>query len=293
MYLPERGFVANMIRLSPEADERFNQLLREPRDGRALLGVPTVHRRLTRAGVMSFCLIEKNIFRSGLSQMLYADATEVRPFVNASDMFVQIRRLLATDPDAPACIWAYWGALDTIQHDYGTWGEAPTAEVRNLAYSLRTELLEPLRRSKNCRATLMLTADHGHIHVAEEDIISAKKLRKLRDALAVPPTGTTRSACLHLRNGATDSLKAYLKKALKDRALILSSSDALEAGLWGPGKARAEVPGRVGDLLLLMQGSHALFYPYRRGTRSSALAGGMHGGLREEEMLIPFFCTKL
>lgn len=293
MYLPERGFVANMIRLSPEADERSNQLLREPGDGRALLGVPTVHRRLTKGGIPSFCLIEKSIFRSGLSQMLYADATEVVPFINSSDMFVQVRRLLQTDPDAPACIWAYWGALDTIQHDYGTWGEAPTAEVRNLAYSLRMELLDPMRRSKGCRATLMLTADHGHIHVAEEDILPVNKFPKLKDALAVPPTGTTRSPCLHLRNGATDTLKKYLKRALDGRAMVLSSEEALAAGLWGPGRAREEAPGRVGDLLLLMQGSRALFYPYKKGVRPSALVGGMHGGLREEEMLIPFFCVKL
>ena len=225
--------------------------------------------------------------------MLYANTTEVLPFVNSSDMFVQIRRLLTMNPDAPTCIWAYWGALDTIQHDYGTWGEAPTAEVRNLAYSLRTELLEPMRRSKDCRATLMMTADHGHIQVAERDILPVKKFPKLKDALAVPPTGTTRSACLHLRNGATDAFKVYLKKALNGRATVLSSGDALEAGLWGPGKARAEMAGRVGDLLLLMQGSHALFYPYRKRARPSALAGGMHGGLSEEEMLIPFFCAKL
>ena len=179
------------------------------------------------------------------------------------------------------------------KRDYGTGGEAPTAEMRNLAYSLRTELLEPLKRSRDCRATLMMTADHGHIQIAEEDIISVKKLRKLTEALVVPPTGTTRSPYLHLRNGTSDALKAYLQKALDGRALILSSGDALEAGLWGPGKPRAEVAGRVGDLLALMQGSHALFYPYRKGARPSALAGGMHGGLREEEMLIPFFCAKL
>lgn len=293
MYLPERGVVANMIRLSPDADERPNQLLRKPQDGPALLGVPTVHRRLTRAGVLSICLIEKAIFRSGLSQMLYADATATIPYVSSSDLFVQIRKLLTTDPDAPACIWAYWGALDTIQHDYGTWGEEPAAEVRSLAYSLQTELIAPLSRSKRCAAALMLTADHGHIHVAVEDILSVMKFRRLREALAAPPTGTARSPYLHLRGGTADVLKDYLNRTLGDRVLALRSGEALAEGLWGPGKARAELPGRVGDLLLLMRDARMLFYPYRKGARPSSLAGGSHGGLREEEMLIPFLCVRL
>ncbi len=293
MYLPERGVVANMIRLSPDADERFNQLLRAPEDGPALLGVPTVHRRLTRAGVRSICLIEKAIFRSGLSQMLYADATATIPYVNSSDLFVQVRKLLETDPDQPACIWAYWGALDTIQHDYGTWGEEPAAEVRSLAYSLQTELVAPLRRSRGRAAALMLTADHGHIHVAEEDILPATRFRRLREALTAPPTGTGRSPYLHLKDGAAGALKDYLNRRLGDRVLALRSGEALEEGLWGPGEVRAEVPGRVGDLVLLMRGSRMLFYPYRKGAKPSVLAGGSHGGLHEEEMLIPFLCVKL
>ncbi|OGG50804.1 MAG: hypothetical protein A3F84_17445 [Candidatus Handelsmanbacteria bacterium RIFCSPLOWO2_12_FULL_64_10] len=293
MYLPERGVVANMIRLSPDADERPNQLLHAPEDGPALLGVPTVHRRLTRAGVKSICLIEKTIFRSGLSQMLYADATATIPYVNSSDLFVQIRKLITTDPDTPACIWAYWGALDTIQHDYGTWGEEPAAEVRSLAYSLQTELVAPLRRSRACAAALMLTADHGHIHVAEEDILPATRFRRLRDALTAPPTGTGRSPYLHLKDGMAGALKDYLNRRLGDRVLALRSGEALAEGLWGPGEVRAEAPGRVGDLVLLMRGSRMLFYPYRKGVRPFHLAGGSHGGLHEEEMLIPFLCVRL
>lgn len=293
MYLPERGVVANMIRLSPDADERFNQLLRAPEDGPALLGVPTVHRRLTRAGVRSICLIEKAIFRSGLSQMLYADATATIPYVNSSDLFVQVRKLLETDPDQPTCIWAYWGALDTIQHDYGTWGEEPAAEVRSLAYSLQMELVAPLRRSKACAAALMLTADHGQIQVRGEDVFSAIRSRKLRDALATPPTGTGRSVYLHLRDGLVRPLKDHLNRALGDRLLALTSRDALSEGLWGPGKAKPEVPGRVGDLVLLMRDARTLFYPYRKGARPSDMVGGRHGGLHEEEMLIPFLCVRL
>ncbi len=293
MYLPDRGVVANMIRLSPEADERASRLLLHPGAARALLGVPTVHRRLTRAGVRSYCLIRDAIHRSGLSAMHFEGATEVIPFVNSSDLFVQIRKLLAADPKAPACIWAYWGALDTILHHYGTLGEEPEAEVRSLSYSLGRELLEPREREGRGRVALMLLSDHGQVQVEVEDVVSVSRFRTLREMLAVPPTGTGRSAYLYLRDGRAASAKAYLEVAMKDRALALASADALNAGLWGPGKVRPEFPGRIGELLLLMRDAHTLFYPYREGARASHLWGGRHGGLHEKEMLIPFFCIQL
>ena len=293
MYLPERGMVANMIRLSPDADERPNRLLRHPGDAGALLGVPTVHRRLTRAGVASYCLIQKEIHGSGLSEMLYADATEKIPFVNVSDMFVQIRKLVEADPGAPACIWAYWGALDDVLHHYGTRGGEPEAEVRNLSYSLQRELLEPLGKSRTSRAALMLTADHGQIQVDAGDVIPVRRFRKLREALIAPPTGTGRSSCLHLRSGEATDVREAVRKALRGRALVLDSRDALDGGLWGTGRIRPEIYGRIGDLLVLLRGACTLFYPYRKGASPSEMVGGRHGGLHENEMLIPFFCVRL
>lgn len=293
MYLPDRGCVANMIRLSPEADERANRLVQHPGAARALLGVPTVHRLLTRAGVRSYCLIRDTIHRSGLSMMHYEGATEVIPFVNSSDLFVQIRKLLEADPQTPACIWAYWGALDTILHHYGTLGEEPEAEVRNLAYSLQRELLEPGARSGRGRAALMFLSDHGHIQVEAKDVVSIRKFPKWRKMLAVPPTGTGRSACLYLRDGRAASARGYLKVALGDRALVLMCGDALSEGLWGPGRVSPRFQGRVGELLVLFRDAHTLFYPYREEARPSDLVGGRHGGLHEREMLVPFFCTKL
>ena len=291
MYLPGQGGVANMIRLSPETDERANRLLQRPGDARALLGVPTVHRRLTRAGIRSYCLIQDTICQSGLSKMLYDGATETVPFVSSSEMFVRVRKMLETDPNAPACIWAYWGALDTLSHICGPGGEEAAAEVRNLAYSLHRELVEPYRSSGKRRAALILTSDHGQIQVDRNAVVSLCRFRKLRGMLAGPPTGTSRSAYLHLKAGCLPD--GYVQRILSNRAIVLPRREALAAGLWGPGPVRDEVPERVGDVLLVMRENRALFYPYHKGSVPSGLEGGRHGGLHEQEMLIPFFCIRL
>ena len=292
MYLPDRGCVVNMIRLSPEADERPNRLLEERGDARALLGAPTVHRLLTRAGVASYCLIHRALTHSGLSEMLYDGATEVIPFVNASDLFIQVHRLLKADPGEPSCVWLYVDTLDTIQHLYGTPGAELAGEVCNLGFSLQKELLAPLAQQA-VSASFMLLADHGHVQVDEAHIIPLTTLRGLKDRMLVPPTGTSRAAYFHVRNGSVAEVQAALRRGLADRACVVKTETALAAGLWGSDREKAGFSGRVGDLLALMRGSQTLFYPYRRDARPSDLVGGRHGGLHEREMLVPFFTMGL
>ncbi len=292
MYLPDRGYVANMIRLSPEVDERPGRMLRNSGDARALLGVPTVHSLLTAAGVSSYCMIHRSLAHSGLSEMLYDGATDVIPFVNASDLFIQVRRMVTSDPGRPACIWLYTDTMDTIQHRYGTRGEEPEGEIYSLGYSIERELLSPLE-GQDVNAAFMLLADHGHIQVDEADIVQVAELPGLKHRLVAPPTGTARSAYFHVRDGAITDVMSALESGLAGAACVAKAPRALADGLWGNGPRAAGFSGRIGDVLALMFGGTTLFYAYRDDAVPSDIVGGRHGGLHEREMLIPFFAMKL
>lgn len=292
MYMPDRGYVANMIRLSPEADERFGRMLQHSGDARALLGVPTVHSLLTAAGVSSYCMIHRSLAHSGLSEMLYDGATDVIPFVNASDLFIQVRTMLTSDPGRASCIWLYTDTMDTIQHKYGTGGEEPEGEIHSLGYSIERELLAPLEGS-DVNAAFMLLADHGHIQVDEEDIVQVAEVPGLKRLLAAPPTGTARSAYFHVRDGALADVISALESGLAGSAFIVETRRALADGLWGNGPRAPGLSGRIGDVLALMRGSATLFHAYRDDAVPSDIAGGRHGGLHEREMLVPFFIARL
>ena len=289
MFVKERGLIGNMIALSPESDIRPDLLIEGTDGPRRLMGVPTVHNRLKRKGVASYCLIRKEISTSGLSQMLFQGA-EAMSAVTVADMMVQIRKLLATDPEKPAVIWAYWGQVDAMQHRYGARSDEMKAEVRNVGFSLQQELL---KAQLETRASLMVFADHGHVQVNKEDIISLPRLRGCAELLALPPTGTGRSAYLFARAEKKAQLQAYLRQRLAGRALVCDTADALADGIWGRGNVRPEVNGRIGDVLAIPLGVKTFFYPYWQGARANALVGGRHGGMHEDEMLIPFFCSRL
>ena len=292
MYLPDRGYVANMIRMSPEADERYGRMLQNSGDARALLGVPTVHGLLTASGVASYCLIHRSLAHSGLSEMLYDGATDVVPFVNASDLFIQVRRLLSANPGQPACVWLYTDTMDTIQHRYGAGGEEPAGEIHSLGYAIERELLAPLK-GQEVNAAFMLLADHGHIQVDEADVVRLAAIDGLQDRLAAPPTGTGRSANFHVRGSEIPDVRAALERGLGGTACIVETERALASGLWGDGPRAAGLRGRVGDVLALMRDSRTLFHAYRDDAMPTDLVGGRHGGLHEREMLVPFIAMKL
>ena len=287
MYFPDRGVLANMIRLSPESDERPRRLIREHNGAKNLIGVRTIHERLADARVKSTCLLRKDIAWSGLSEM-HCSGAEVVPFVSAPDMFVTIRKLLSQPRPARQAVWAYWDALDTIQHQYGVWQEEGEAELRAFASAMERELLGPLRKMKK-RVTVILTADHGHVQVERRDIFELGLASGVDEALQVPPSGTSRAGYLYSQDHAWI---ARLRKKLGKKGWVIPSSAVEEAGLWGGGPPKREFRGRVGDFVMLMNGRRVAFYPYYEGAEPEHLIGGRHGGLHEEEMLTPFIITR-
>ena len=288
MYLPDRGVLANMIRLSPESDERPRRLIRERDGAKKLIGVPTIHERLSRARVRSTCMLRRDIAWSGLSEM-HCTGSDVVPFVGAPDMFVTIRRMLSGKRAGRQCIWAYWDALDTIQHYYGVGQDEGEAELRAFATAMHTELLQPLRKMDE-QVTVIFTADHGQVQVTRSDISELKDVEGTDEALMVPPSGTSRAGYL---NTCDEDWVARLRKKLGRRGWVIPSDAAEEAGLWGNGKRKKEFRGRVGDYVMLMGGRRVMFYPYYDGAKPEHLVGGRHGGLHAEEMLTPFIISRI
>ncbi len=288
MYLPDRGVLANMIRLSPESDERPRRLIRHRDGARKLIGVKTIHERLDEKRVRSTCLLRKDIARSGLSEM-HCTGANVVPFVSAPDMFVTVRKLLTQRSPAKRCVWAYWDALDTIQHQYGVWQEEGEAELRAFATAMARELLAPLRRAKE-NVTVILTADHGQVQVNRRDVFELKSVAGTDEALVVPPSGTSRAEYLNTQDAEWIE---RLRKKLGQKGWVLPSRTVEEAGLWGHGRRRREFRGRIGDQVVLMSGRRVVFYPYYEGADPAHIVGGRHGGLHEEEMLTPFAITSL
>ncbi|MDZ7262250.1 MAG: alkaline phosphatase family protein [candidate division KSB1 bacterium] len=291
IYLQRFGLVANLISFRSAGEENID-LIKCGLEPVQFLGVPTIHQKLAQKGIPSYCFIKKAYQESGLSQMLHTGSTP-SIHVSSSDLFVSLRHLLEQNRDRKMLVYTYWDITDEMAHTYGPNSEEFAAEVRNFTYSLEREFLDKLDRGIAEQTLLILTADHGQTEVSEETSVPLTQHPQLMDNLLLPPTGQHRAVYLYTKQGRTEQVRKYLTETFGDAFLILDSERALQEGLFGTnGQPKAETLSRIGDLIVIGTQTHTLFYPYKR-SKPKFTSKGHHGGLSEDEMLVPCIVTRL
>jgi predicted AlkP superfamily pyrophosphatase or phosphodiesterase len=224
---------------------------------------------------------------SGFTKMLYQGVAKIHSHVGAGDFWVQLRLLLAETRNRRGFLTAYWSDLDTVGHYYGHNTEQWQAEFRNVSYLLGREFLASLPAEDRDGTLLLITADHGQIHVPPEHVLIANQDPKLSRHLLVPVMGESRAAFLYPRPGRAQAIRSYLESAFPDWFVVVDSMQALEAGFMGR-PVSDETYARSGELIVLPRGSHAL-----QRAPAPVMLLGRHGGLTSEEMLVPLIGTRL
>ncbi|MFN8534403.1 MAG: alkaline phosphatase family protein [Dehalococcoidia bacterium] len=133
---------------------------------------------------------------------------------------------------------------------------------------------------------IVLTADHG---LLDTPITSRHYLRPsagLFEALRFPPSGDSRVMYLHVREGATDRVRAWFHHHYGSRFLVLTRADAEGLELFGPGPLGPQTAARVGDLLILSTGTDVLEYVPGKVERLASVVSH-HSGLTPAEMRVP------
>jgi predicted AlkP superfamily pyrophosphatase or phosphodiesterase len=287
MYLRELGIASNAILLCPVWTRETDLLVDWGLDLETLISVPSLAEWLARAGVVSKAVFYTGFSNSGFSTMLYRGVTETRLHHHASDFWVQLRHVLMETREQNAFISAYWSGLDTLAHAYGPDTDLWHAEFRTVSHLLATEFLADLPADVRQGTLLLLTADHGQIRIPPENILAADEDPELSRHLMVPIMGESRAAFIHPRPGRADTIRDYLESAFPGWFVVLDSIEALEAGLMGKPVAD-ETYARAGELLVLSRGTHAL-----QKSQPPVSLVGRHGGLTQEEMLVPLIGLRL
>ncbi len=283
LYLRETSAVTNMIRFAMVGNGRSDAAFNAGLDPKTIVPGPTVHERLAGAGVDVHTLLPQSIAGSGLSRALYRGSAQLHPVSGLSDMLVTARQLLAR-ATVPSFLSLYWPGLDTIAHVRGPESDAYVAELRAIDDAIRRELLG------RCGKTLLIvSADHGFVPMPRESYIQLGTAPEIDRALVLPPVGEPRATYLHVRDGT----KARVTEALgqwENRGLVCVDSQVLiDDALLGIGKAHPSIEDRIGDLAVVSTGDAGIFHPYQ----DAAMLRGMHGGLTEDEMLVPVIASSL
>ena len=283
MYLQELGTIGQMLRFVPAQGGRslFDIGLNEEH----FLGGRSIHERLKSEGIGSTVYVPRHIIDSGLSIVTHRGAF-VEPQNSAADMLVRLRKNLERKHrDEKSFHFAYHPSPDTLAHARGPYSEEYAAELESIFRLVEVQLFRKLDRRVAKKTTLIVSGDHGAVHVEKSNIIDVAKHPRLLKMLKLPPTGDSRAAILHIREGEEDNIRKYFDLNFSDLFEIRRSADLLDDGYFGLGSLKSETRDRIGDLVALPLSRNAIDNSTLDPNHGSI--PGRHGGPSAEEMMVP------
>jgi hypothetical protein len=187
-----------------------------------------------------------------------------------STMVTECARLLrAGEP----FIYTYYDGVDKVAHEYGL-GEHYDAEVA-FADRLVADMLAVLPR----HAALVITADHGQVHVGDNIV----KLHKDLVPHIALQSGEGRFRWLHARSGRAAALHEAATAHHGGDAWVVTRDETIEQGWWGPEVTDA-ARARLGDVALVAREPVSFHDDADSGP---FVLVGRHGSLTADEMLVP------
>jgi predicted AlkP superfamily pyrophosphatase or phosphodiesterase len=296
LYFKEIDMIINTLPFSPLDKKGQDRLLEAGVNPKILYRGNTIYQTLKKSGIRSFTFINESYAYSAYSKLVHKGSITI-PFINFSDLVVRLRKTLEIEK-GPVYFYVYVGDLDPIEHKYGPHTEEYYAELSVLSFLLKKELLEKIDRKVASETLFLITTDHGQLNVSPKETVYLNKYRELVNSFQkskkkkpILPTGSPRNVFLHIEQSKLDKMYNFLSKKLKEKAKVVKTEEAIKMGLFGKGKPRKEFYDRVGNLLILPYKNHTTWYEHIKGKKFDLL--GHHGGLSEDEMLVPFAITKL
>jgi hypothetical protein len=186
-----------------------------------------------------------------------------------STLIVEVRRQLEC---GERLVYAYYDGVDKVAHEFGL-GEHYDAEVA-ATDRLVGELIEALPP----HTTLVVTADHGQVHVGDAVVDIDSSL--MGDTSLI--SGEGRFRWLH-----TDDADRVASRAMKlygGHAWVRTRSELVRED-WFGGPLTAAAESRLGDVALIAHAPIAFADPHDAGERNLV---SRHGSLTPDEMLVPF-----
>jgi len=241
---------------------------------------PTVWERAAAAGVATTICTYDNFAGTGLTRAVLrggrwggtlAEGDAVARAVDASQLGFR------------SLVYVYVSALDLVGHMRG-----PDTSAWREQLAVVDRLAERLSAGLPPDTTLVLTADHGMVHVPEDAKVDADGIAALRDGV-VALAGEPRARYVHCLPGAAADVATAWRELLGDEWWVGSRDDAIGTGLFGP-SVSAAASRRIGDVVAVSLGSAGVV-ERRRLPRLAAMPG-QHGSVTDEELLVPLLVSR-
>lgn len=206
--------------------------------------------------------------KSELSTLTHGMGGKREYYSGVFDSFTSLRKALSSNYDY---VYAYLPFVDSMAHKYGPDG-IPTIEAIKYTFKNVKQILEEYKSEY----TSVITADHGHVRTTEE--LNVKEI--VDRFCSTVPFGASRSLFLSAENfsGLKDEISRY------EDAALFEATDTNIIKLLGSLKIKEKTSF---NSMIAATSGRSYNYPKTADDGLEQKFLGKHGGLSEDEMLIP------
>lgn len=172
-------------------------------------------------------------------------------------------------------IYAYWPEPDHEMHVCGCDSESARAWVNLIdreIEKLAGELTDTL---------MFVTADHGQINTKNESLTDYPRIIECLERM---PSIEPRALACFVKEEKRKQFEEEFKKQFGETFRLYTKQEVIESGLFGPGRMHERFSESVGDYLAVATSDVTLF----NSCEERDFFIGVHAGLTEEEMYVPF-----
>ena len=279
-WFPERDVVAAPLPFRRRGDDR--PLAEIDIHAHQLFTSPSVLDALDR---IAFVVSQARIVDSEYSRHFGGRAVRCG-YDNLAGLVDQVAAAVRSGPERKY-VYAYYPELDTVAHQHGI----ASAQAATRLAAIDAAFAALVKRLAGTDTVLVVSADHGFIDTPAGAALELEHFPALVELLRLPLTGEPRVAYCHVHPGSAGAFADRARELLGDRADVRMSAELIADGWFGPGTPHARLAQRVGDVTLIMRDRYTI-KDYLPGEKRHLLIGN-HGGISDDEMLIPLVVAKL
>ncbi|MFH0864288.1 MAG: alkaline phosphatase family protein [Candidatus Gottesmanbacteria bacterium] len=287
VYFPEIGKIIATLPFCLPGEKEQDALIKQGYDSKILYRGATIFDRLKQSDIHSFAFFNKNYSSSCYSRLI-SRGSNIIPFNSQSDLVLKLTQAVK-GMRTKSYFYVYWDRLDHAAHHFGPGSKEYLNELKYISI-LIDNLIKKIKQEKN--TLLIITADHGEIDINPEKTIFLNGIKGIekyfkmnQDGQPILPFGNPRDVFFHVQPDKLKEFVRLLNERLGDKAKIFLTDEVIKKGLFGTGNPGQEFLSRVGNLLVLPYENNTVWYQYPNVPYPNFL--GHHGGLSEDEILIP------
>jgi hypothetical protein len=288
LWLREVGLLTQMLALRPALGPDKETLLDWGIKPESLMPSVSLGALCDKADIATTALVPAQHVRGALTRMCYRGFYRIAGYADSVDMWNALHSLLGQDDAERSLYLVYWGGIDHTAHRHGTGRGHWQTALDDVTRAAEERFFWQLTRDRRADTAVVLLADHGFIDAPADQGHRVDTDPVFQQELLIPHSGESRLAYLHCLDQDLTALQQRFQATLGEGLTVLSSREAIDAGLFGPGEPHPEAACRLGHLIVASRGKGYLI----RDADGTKLRG-RHGGLGAQEMLVPWLLARL